>query len=68
MNFNKTPLYYAVDKQLNDVVKVLISSEKIDVNTLNIFTQISNTIYIKQHLNTISFYLNKYNSISQYFI
>lgn len=36
MYINKTPLYYAVDKKLYDIVKVIVSSDKIDPNIVNI--------------------------------
>lgn len=37
-NTNMTPLYYAVEKDNADAVKILLTSDNIDVNTIiNIF-------------------------------
>ena len=38
--FNKTALCLAVEKENIEIVKLLLSNDKIDVNILNIFKQV----------------------------
>ena len=46
--FNKTPLFWAIEKENVDIVKLILSNKNIDVNALNILNQyFLNIIYIK---------------------
>lgn len=61
LQFDKTPLHLAVEKNNIEIIKLLLSCEKIDVNCLmisDINDKMTNEIIIKSI---------KYNYISNYF-
>ena len=48
---NKTALYHAVEKENIEIIQLLLSNDKIDVNVLNI----SSIIFIKFKIKTLNY-------------
>lgn len=42
---NKSPLYYAIEKENIEIIKLLVASQNIDINFKNVFINILNKIF-----------------------